>query len=32
MGHFEDDYRRPSPRTLYRDKHGGKLFEKEPRN
>ncbi len=26
MGHFEDDFRRPSPRTLYRDKHGGKLF------
>jgi phage shock protein C len=26
MGHFDDDFRRPSPRTLYRDRHNGKLF------
>ena len=26
MSHFDDDFRRPSPRTLYRDKQGGKLF------
>ena len=26
MSHFDDDFRRPSPRTLYRDKRGGKLF------
>lgn len=26
MGHFDDDFRRPSPRTLYRDKKNAKLF------
>ena len=26
MSHFDDDFRRPSPRTLYRDKRNGKVF------
>lgn len=26
MSHFDDEFRRPSPRTLYRDKKNGKLF------
>lgn len=26
MSHFDDDFRRPSPRTLYRDKRNGKIF------